>query len=164
MWSWIGVFASLDPASATPPSLPFQTYEVRSASGICKAIVDIEKNQIRAYRLDPNGGKPIWTLDGYASAISISDDCLSLIASGGGDRLFLGNGKPSDDVLTIYREGRRIRHITLGEVYPALDVVSRSHPGEFWFMLLSWKGSDIVIHTVDGRTVTFSSVSGGKVE
>lgn len=165
LWGWMGFAVSINPASATPPPLPPRSYEVMSENGRCLARADVENRRITVFRIGPAGKTPVWTLEAYAPAMSPSDDCLSLVTTPAGvDWLFLGKGKPSDVGFTLYREGRRVRSVTLGDVYPDLESVARQYPGEFWYARMTWKDGHLVIHSVDGRTVMFSAASGAKVE
>jgi hypothetical protein len=129
------------------------------------ARADSEKGQITGFRLDPDGPKPIWTLDVYAPAMSIGDDCLSLVTSAvGDDFLFLGKSLPSSEALVLYRQGKRVKAIVLGEIYPDLEMIAREYRGQFWSNRLSWIEGRIAIHMVDGRVVIFDPATGRKVE
>ncbi|MGO4386267.1 hypothetical protein AB4Y85_01900 [Microvirga sp. 2YAF29] len=129
------------------------------------ARADSEKGQITVFRLDPNGPKPFWTLDAYAPAMSVSDDCLNLVTSAvGDDFLFLGKSLPSSEAFTLYRLGKRVRSIVLSDIYSDLELITQKHQGQFWANRLAWTEGRISVHTVDGRRVLFDPVTGGKVE
>ena len=102
----------------------------------------------------------LWTFPGHRRFYALADDCRTLVVIyDGGNLLDLDDRNASTVVVSFYEYAREVRKITLGELYPDLNVPVRTVSHWAWCQSTGWTSKGWTIKTVDGRVLTFNAHS-----
>jgi hypothetical protein len=117
------------PARADTPLPPPRRHIVKSADGTVRAVSDPRTGtQIEAVP----GGRILWHLPGWYRSLFVANDGKHLVTGYNG--LNLIPREPSDSLvlITFWREGRKIKEVTLSEIVPDRRILKRTASHYFW--------------------------------
>lgn len=117
------------PARADTPLPPPRKHIVKSADGAVRAVSDPQAGtQIEAVP----GGRILWHLPGWYRSLFVANDGKHLVT--GYDGLNLIPTQPSDNLvlITFWREGRKIKEVTLKEIVPDRRILKRTVSHYLW--------------------------------
>ena len=142
-----------------PPSMKY----FQSPSFTCAAQSIPDQNETLVFKPNHssinslNAREEEWTASQWGRQIYVADDCGFIIVMYGGLNLLRLDDRANDTVVfRMYSSSEPDRVLTLSKFYKDLDVLPRTSSHWAWYEVVGWNGSDLTVHTVDGRQVVIS--------
>jgi len=138
---------------ADEPPLAPQRITVSSAQKRYSAVSDPKSNETRVFRGRPSG-QPLWTVDGWHGVLFLGDDGTLAIGQPG-NNLLDRDYKPSDVLLQLYRDGKVVRTITVGEVIPDSNLLRETTSHWYWGIFEGFSQGKFWLKRQDGKRFSF---------
>ena len=139
-----------------PPAVKVST----SSGGTVRAVSDPRTNTTRIEVIAT--GKLLWTLPGWHRWVRVSDDGRHAVTE-------YGNLIPVDHdagmvLITLWREGKKVREVTLKELVPAPAVLKRTASHYHWGDVeqIDAQGR-LAVRRADGQLFRFDMETGSRV-
>jgi hypothetical protein len=105
--------------------------------------------------------KTLWTLPGWHRWLFVSDDGESVIVGYAGVNLVPVDVSLNEPVFIFYHRGKRVRTVTLGELYQRKEQMRPTASHYAWTQGASLnKANQLVVTLVNGKTVAFAAKTG----
>ncbi len=131
-------------------------YIVYSSNKQCSAHAKLNTNSIIIYRLDDKKQEKSWIIPDWKRNIYLSNNCDLLFSIYDGQNLLAENDKkPSTIIVYVFRKGKESKKITLGDIYPNLDILPKTMSNFILYKQIKWDGEFLRLITVDDREINF---------
>jgi hypothetical protein len=146
-------------ALADSPLPPPQALTFCSRTGTFCAVSDpVEKiTRISLQR----SRKAHWSIPGWHRWMFVSDDGVSVVVGYQGMNLVPRDVAMDEPVLLFYSRGKRVRTVTLGQLYRRKSQLIRTSSHLAWVRSIGFnKANQLVVELVNGNKVAFAAGSG----
>ena len=146
-------------ARADTPLSPPEKFTVCSPTGNVCATSDPGSNSTVVSTQRPK--KILWTIPGWHRWLLVSDDGESVIVGYAGVNLVPVDVSLNEPVFIFYHRGKRVRTVTLGELYQRKEQMRPTASHYAWTQGASLnKANQLVVTLVNGKTVAFAAKTG----
>lgn len=147
-----------DALADTPLSAP-EKFTVCSRAGNLCATSDPGSNSTVVSTQRPQ--KILWTIPGWHRWLLVSDDGESVVVGYAGINLVPVDVSLNEPVFIFYHRGKRVRAVTLGELYQRKTQMRLTASHYAWTEGASLnKANQLVVSLVNGKTVAFAAKTG----
>jgi hypothetical protein len=157
----LGVHPSVARAD-TPAPPPALTVAI-SPAGTVKAISD-PRTQTTRVELAATG-RLLWTLPGWNRWMFVADDGKHVVVGQGGMNLIPRDYDAGMVLFTFWREGKKVREVTLSEVVPGKGTLRMTASHYHWGTIekIDRQGR-LLVRRADGKELRFDLSTGGEVK
>jgi hypothetical protein len=145
-------------ARADTPLPPPSIETVTSPSGRIRAVSDPETNNTRVE--DAKSNKVLWSVPDWYRNFFVTDDGMFLVGEYKGMNLIPTDYRDDLVLLTFWREGRKIREITVKEFFPDRSALQRTASHYAWRDELALERGRLKVERADGKIIFFDLATG----
>jgi hypothetical protein len=116
-------------------------------------VSDPTRNETRVFRGRPSD-KPLWTVEGWHYVLFISDEGTLAIGQPG-NNLLERDYQPTDVLLRLYRDGKPVRTVTVGEVIPDKKLLRETSSHWYWGVFEGFSQGKFWLKRLDGKRFGF---------
>ena len=155
----LAFFALCGDVLADTPLSPPERFTVCSLAGKVCATSDPGSNSTVVSAKRPD--KILWTIPGWHRWLLVSDDGESVVVGYAGINLVPVDVSLNEPVFIFYHRGKRVRAMTLGELYQRKTQMRLTASHYAWTQGASFnKANQLVVVLVTGKTVAFAAKTG----
>jgi hypothetical protein len=148
----VGLFPGALSWADEPPPAP-QRVTISSAHRRYFVVSDPKSNQTQVFQGRPSG-TPLWTIAGWHGVLFLSEDGTLAIGQPG-NNLLERDAQPSDALLRLYRAGKLVRTITVGEVIPDSQLLRETTSHWYWGVFEGFSQGKFWLRRQDGKRFSF---------
>jgi hypothetical protein len=109
--------------------------------------------------------KVLWSLPGWHRSMFIADDGRHLVTEYDGMNLIPTDFTDNLVLLTFWCAGRKIREVTVGDLFPDHDGLVRTASHYAWRLTIEFDASGrLRVSPIDGKTLLFDVTTGNSIK